>query len=211
MSKDWLAWHDAYQDETSPLSRRLQAVQEQIRRVLPHMLEGSFTAVSLCAGQGDDLIGVLKDYPQAHLVRGRLVEIDERNIERMQTKARAAGLAHLECVRGEASDPLLFAGFVSADLVLLCLIFGNISDQDVVRTIEAMPQFCKEGGTAIWTRSRREPDLTPVIRTAFREAGFAETAFIAPADVLVSVGACRFEGQTRGLQQRSLFTFESAV
>jgi hypothetical protein len=211
MTKDWLAWHEPYQDERSPLSRRLRAVQQQVRRVLPRMLDGAFTAVSLCAGQGDDLIGVLNDYSQASLVRGRLVEIDERNIERMRTKARAAGLTHLEIIRGDASDASLFEGLVPADLVLLCGIFGNIAEQDVLRTIGAMPQFCKGGGTVIWTRSRRDPDFTPVIRSAFREAGFAETAFIAPADVLFSVGACRFEGQPQDLQPGRLFTFKSAV
>ena|ERR1700676_2796093 len=127
------------------------------------MLEDPSTAVSLCAGQGDYLIGAVKNYSQASLVRGRLVEIDDRNIERMRMKARAAGLAHPEMVRGDASDASLLSGIVPADLVLLCGGFGNIGDRDVLRTIDALPQFCKEDGTVIWTRSRREPDFTPVI------------------------------------------------
>ncbi len=55
----------------------------------------------------------------------------------------------------------------------------------------ALPHLCRPGATAIWTRSRRAPDLTGSIRTWFTDAGFAEHAFDAPDDVLFSVGVHR--------------------
>jgi hypothetical protein len=43
----------------------------------------------------------------------------------------------------------------------------------------------------IWTRSRRQPDLTPRLRHWFGTAGFVEQAFHAPEDVMFSVGVHR--------------------
>jgi hypothetical protein len=204
---DWLAWHQPYEDKASALSRRLALVQSEIRRLLPEKLTDPFTVVSLCTGQGHDLLGVLQDYPDAAQIRARLVELDGRNVAMLRDRATRAGLAHLQIVHGDAADTTLHEGIVPADLVLVCGVFGNISDADIWRTIAALPQMTKVGGSVIWTRSRRPPDLTPRIRQAFQAAEFTETAFHAPDDVLFSVGACRFHGESQPLQATTLFTF----
>jgi hypothetical protein len=204
---DWVAWHQPYEDKASPLSRRLALVQSEIRRLLLETLTVPFTVVTLCAGQGDDLLGVLGDYPDAARIRARLVELDGRNVAVLRERAARAGLTHLEIVQGDAADTTLYKGIVPADLVLVCGVFGNISDADIWRTIGALPQMTKGGGSVIWTRSRRPPDLTPRIRQAFQAAGFTETAFHAPDDVLFSVGACRFQGEPQPLRATTLFTF----
>ena len=204
---DWAAWHDAYDDPDSSLSGRLRIVQDEIRRALPARAHQPFRVLSLCAGRGDDVIGALRDYPGAHMVRARLIERDARNARALESAARDAGLA-LEVVSGDAADPHLYAGAAPADLVLLCGVLGNISDADVRTTVSAMPQLCEAGGTVIWTRTRRPPDLTPRVRRWFAEAGFSELAFIAPEDELFSVGACRFLGQPQPVTwYRPLFRF----
>jgi hypothetical protein len=204
---DWVAWHDAYGDPDSSLSRRLRIVQREIRGTLPARPRRPFRVLSLCAGRGDDLIGALTGYPYAGMVRARLIEREPRNIRVIASAARDAGL-ELDIVHGDAGDPSLYAGASPADLVLLCGVLGNISDADVRATVRALTQLCQRGGTVIWTRTRRPPDLTPHVRRWFTEAGFAEVAFIAPADELFSVGASRFEGAPRqhGSAQR-LFNF----
>ncbi len=163
--------------------------------------------ISLCAGRGDDLIAVLREYPCAGLVRARLVELDPRNVEAMSASAESAGL-ELEIVRGDAAEPSLYAGAVPADVVLLCGVLGNISERDVRLTIASLPQLCRTGGTVIWTRSRRPPDLTPRVRRWLAASGFSELAFVAPPEVLFSVGVARFDGQSQPLGSRRLFTFE---
>lgn len=89
--QDWLAWHQPYEDKASPLSRRLAVVQNEIRRLLPEKLTQPYTIVSLCAGQGDDLLGVLQDYPDAAQIRARLVELDGRNVATLREKPKAQG------------------------------------------------------------------------------------------------------------------------
>jgi hypothetical protein len=77
---------------------------------------------------------------------------------------------------------------VPADLVLICGVFGNISDDDVRRTVASLPMLCAAGATVVWTRHRNPPDLTPLIREWLAEGGFAEAEFVAPDDVQWSVG-----------------------
>ena len=205
-STDWVAWHRDYEDPGSALSRRLRVVQDQLRRALPMRPREPVKVVSLCAGRADDLIGVLRDYPHADLVRARLVELDPGNVDAMSASARAAGL-ELEVVQGDAAQPSFYEGFVPADVVLLCGVLGNISTPDVRSMIASLPQLCRTGATVIWTRSRRPPDLTPRVRRWFAAAGFSELAFVAPADTLFSVGAARFDGRPEPLGTRWFFTF----
>jgi hypothetical protein len=162
--------------------------------------------ISLCAGRGGDLVEVLRDYPYAGLVQARLVELDPHNVGVMRVAARELGL-ELEIVHGDAAEPSFYEGAAPADVVLLCGVLGNISERDVQLTIASLPQLCRTGGTVIWTRSRRPPDLTPRVRRWFSAAGFAEIAFVAPDDAVWSVGAARFDGRPEPLGTHRLFTF----
>ena len=72
---DWRAWHAKYDVPGSELSRRLAAVQEQVRAALDRAPAGPVPVVSLCAGQGRDLLEVIEDHPRGADVRARLVEV----------------------------------------------------------------------------------------------------------------------------------------
>ena len=65
---------------------------------------------------------------------------------------------------GDAGATAACAGAAPADLLLLCGIFGNVSDGDIAWTIAAVPSMLTAGGTVIWTRHTGEPDLTPRVR-----------------------------------------------
>ena len=75
MSKDWLAWHRPYDEAGSPLQLRLAAVQAHIRRALGARPPGAIRVVSICAGQGRDLLEVLVDHPRRADVTAHLVEL----------------------------------------------------------------------------------------------------------------------------------------
>jgi hypothetical protein len=189
--RDWVAWHDPYDDPGSPLHRRLQIVQRHVTAALDHAPNGPVRAISLCAGQGRDLIGALAHHPRRHDVVARLVELDERNVELARAAAGARGLDGIEVVAGDAALSDAYEGAAPADLVLVCGVFGNISDADITSTIEFLPQLCAENATVIWTRHRRPPDATPAIRACFDESGFDEVAFDRSADLLFGVGVER--------------------
>jgi hypothetical protein len=191
---DWTAWHDEYDLPGSWMARRLRVVQDRIRTVLDDSPPGPLQAISLCAGQGRDLIGVLADHPRRADVRARLVELDERNAADAEDAARAAGLSGVEVVTGDASVTDRYADVVPADLVLVCGVFGNITDADIRRTVGFCTQLCATGGTVVWTRHREPPDLVPVVCEWFEANGF-ERRWLSPPDADFGVGVHRFTGR----------------
>ena len=208
---DWSAWHRAYDLPGSFLSARLALVQMRIRTWLDRAPAGPLRAVSLCAGEGRDLIPVLASHPRGRDVAARLVERDPRNAAAARAAAHGAGLAGIEIVGADAGHCKVYAGAVPAELVLACGVFGNVTDEDIDATIAGLPSLCAPGATVLWTRHRSAPDRTPAIRSAFAAAGFDEAAFDAPTDFLFSVGTHRLAAAPAPFEPgRRLFTFVGA-
>lgn len=183
------------------------AVQVQIRAVLDSVPPGPLKVISLCAGQGRDLLEVLAGHPRRDDVRARLVELDAQNAEAARTRARAAGLGCVEIVTGDASLTDHYQDMAPADLVLACGVFGNITLGDVECTVGACCQLCKAGGTVIWTRSRAAPDRVPLICEWFEERGF-DRQWLSGPDVGFGVGVHRFGGEPQPLAGgQRMFTF----
>ncbi len=206
--QDWARWHRSYDDPSSSLSRRLRVVQEHLRHALEER-PGRVRIVSMCAGEGRDVINVLAERPQRADVAARLVELDPRNAEVARQAARAAGLDKVEVVCADAAATDSYDGAVPADIVLACGVFGNISEEDIVRTIEHLPSLCSANATVIWTRGAwPERDVALEIRRWFDERGFQEMAFVAPADARFRVGVHRLTAEPRPLARGvSLFRF----
>ena len=191
--RDWYAWHHDYDEPGTALARRLAAVQDQIRTALDAAPPGPLRAISLCAGQGRDLIGALARHPRRDDVSARLVELDPRNAAVARAAAEAAGLSQVEVVTGDAALTDHYAGMVPAYLVLVCGVFGNMTDDDVRRTIGYCTQLCAHGGTVVWTRGRWEPDLVPQICDWFAGRGF-ELRWVSDPAQGWGAGAHRFTG-----------------
>jgi len=204
---DWHAWHRPYDDPDSRLSRRLHAVQELVRAALDQAAPGPIKAISICAGQGRDLLEVLADHPRSADVAARLVELDPRNAEAAREAATRAALSGVDVVTGDGSYSNAYEGAIPANLVLVCGVFGNISSRDVARTIAYLPRLCAAGATAIWTRHRKPPDVTITIRQWFAKHHFEEIAFVSPANTW-AVGAHRNAGSQMPFEPDvKLFTF----
>jgi hypothetical protein len=204
---DWFTWHHDYDVPGTALARRLAAVQEQIRAALDQARPGPLRSISVCAGQGRDLIGALAGHPRRPDVRARLVEIDPRSAEFARQAARAADLPGIEVVIGDAALTDAYAGLVPADLVLVCGVFGNLTDADIERTVSYCTQLCAQGGTVIWTRGRWSPDLLPEICDWFADRGFDELWVSDPAEGW-GAAAHRFTGTPDPLEPGArMFTF----
>ena len=210
--KDWLAWHAAYDDPSSPMSARLRRVSWHLARAIDQAPAGPVRLVSLCAGQGRDVLGVLPAHPRRHDVHAVLVEADARIAGQARRAAEEAGVPQVEVRWADAGAVANFADALPADVLLLCGIFGNISDRDIKRTVDTAPALCAIGATVIWTRHRRPPDLTPRIRAWFASNGFDEIAFEAlSTSTSASMGANRLrDAPSPGFPGHPLFTFREA-
>ena len=205
---DWVEWHRDYDDPGSPLTRRLELVQRRLRAELDHARAGEIRLISLCSGQGRDVIGVLADHPRRDEVRARLVELDERNVAAARQAAQAAGLHGVETLQADAGVTDACVGAAPAQIIVVCGVFGNISARDIRGTVAALPSLCAPGALVLWTRHRAPPDLTPAIRSWFGEAGFREEAFDVSQDGFMAVGAHRLTGEPAALAPgQRLFTF----
>ena len=187
---DWTEWHAGYDVAGSKLSHRLRIVQQQIRSALDALPTGPRALISLCAGQGRDVIEVLADHPRRGDVRARLVELDPRNVAAARAAADATGLDRVEVLAGDAGLIDHYLPLIPADVVVACGVFGNLAEPDVLRTVDACAALCARDGTVIWTRHRGEPDRVPAVCDRFESQGF-ERLFLTPPELGFSVGAHR--------------------
>lgn len=204
---DWRAWHKAYDNPDSTLPERLTVVQERIAAALDAAPAGPLRLISMCAGQGRDVIPVLAGHPRGRDVTARLVELDPQLAEVARQGAAAAGLGQVEVMTGDAGVTSAYTSLIPADIVLVCGVFGNISEADIERTIGCCAWLSAGGATVIWTRARGEPDLIPQICDWFAGHGF-ELLWLSGSEKKFGVGAHRFTGQSqpRGAAVR-MFTF----
>ena len=198
--RDWVTWHAPYDEPGSNLDRRLRWVQRRIGQALDEARPGPIRVLSLCAGQGRDLLEVLPDHPRRDDVAGLLVELDERNVAHARAQAEAEGLDAIEVLQAGAARSFprasppgrtgVFHGGSRRPL-WLCGSYGNISDEDIATTVRHLPELCAPGAVTFWTRHRGAPDLTPAIRQWYMDAGFEEVAFDSEDGFLFGVGTAR--------------------
>jgi hypothetical protein len=190
-----VGWHDAYDEPGSALGRRLEAVRGMVADALDQApRRRPVRLISVCAGQGRDVVGALAYHPRRRDVSARLVELDPRNAELARHRAGAAGLDRVEVVTADAGRSDAYIGAAPADVVLVCGVFGNVVDDEIPCIIEQLPRLCAEGATVVWTRNREPVDDVTRVRKWFAAAGFGEVDLVAPDDVAFVVGAHRLLG-----------------
>jgi len=190
--KDWVAWHRGYEDPSSSLSQRLERVICHLGLALDRAPRGPIQLVSLCAGQGHDVLGALPGHPRRVDVSALLIEANATNAALARERAAASGLTRVRVREADASLVSSFADGLLADVLLLSGIFGQVSEADIKRTVDAAAPLCADAGTVIWTRHRRPPDVTVRIRGWFAANGFDEVAFDSlDTEFLTGVGVHR--------------------
>lgn len=196
----WVTWHREYEDPDSRLNRRVGHVQRLLRDALDAAPPGPIRLLSLCAGEGRDVFGVLPDHPRSGDVTARLVELDPI----LAGRARAAAPSNVEVLEADAGSTACAAGIAPVDVLLLCGIFGNVPTEDIAHTVRSAASLCRPGATVIWTRYRGTPDVTPRLRQWFVEAGWDEVEFV---DDPSAVGANRLRPGAPVTETDHLFTF----
>ena len=211
MTADWLRWHEAYGDPMSPLSMRLNDVIEATSSMLDSAHPGPIRMLSLCAGDARDIASVLAGHPRHEDVTGCAVELDPTLASQASVNlAVTDGRVSVLCA--DAGNPAFWQQFLPVDLLILVGIFGNISDSDVEQLIKAVPTICGQWGSIVWTRHRRDPDLTPSIRRWFDEVGCAAQSFRSPGPNGYAVGTETFVHARRPSPlPRRLFSFVAAT
>jgi hypothetical protein len=212
-STDWQAWHASYDDPGSDLSRRRRSVQTRIEAWLDERPDEQLRVVSACSGDGRDLLEVLARRPDADRVSALLLETDEALAAAAGGFAADHGLTRVDVRRADAGRTDSYSGAVPADLVMICGVLGNLTDEDARATVAVTRELAAPGALVLWTRGRfadRDGDEpTDLIRGWFAEDGFEEVSFDAPEDTSYRVGAHRLVAAPRPAgPNRTFFTFQ---
>jgi hypothetical protein len=208
VERDWLEWHRIYDDPASPLSWRLRTVQSHVVRACTEQPPGPIRVISMCAGQGRDLIGALNSHPRRDDVRALLVERDERNVARARQAAAHSGLDGLEVVAGDASNSSWYANAVPCDLILACGMLGNIDPSGLPALIDEFSRLSAAGAAVIWTYNRLDPQKVRALREMFAAGGYEELAYEESSLGPEVVGLSRLAGPPKDFRNDvTMFTF----
>ena len=141
---NWGDWHKDYENFPS-LQARLKIVGEQIAGALNECPAGPVQIVSICSGDGRDVINALQNHPRRAEVTAWLLDKDAESITRGRAAAAAAGLGgQLRFVEADATLAKNYPGAVPADLILLSGFLGHLPHEDVPRLIGNLPMLCKK-------------------------------------------------------------------
>jgi hypothetical protein len=208
---DWQSWHDRY-DSSAELAARLQLVQAQITTCLDSLPPGPVQVISVCAGDGRDLVGALCDHRRAPDVRARLVEREGELVELGKRTAATAGLSgRVEFVAADATTSTPYVGMAPADLVLACGVLGNVRETDLAELVGNLRALCRPGGFLVWTHHRRTIEgrrLTELIRGLLGAARFEPVTYHVTPEGTSGVSTHRYGGGIVPLRpEQPLFRF----
>jgi hypothetical protein len=208
---DWFAWHTLYDDPTSKRAKRLSRMQSAVLQALISHGPGSIDLLSVCAGQGREIVGALEQFPRPADVAVTTIELDPRNAGYARAAVERAGAGRVESIVADAGLRTHYTGGRAYDVLLLCGVFGNLVLSDIERTADLAAAVVRPGGRVVWTRHRGSPDRVPVIASWFEARGFVPEHMNDPADS-IAVAVHRMDGPTRPLPAGDrMFTFVSGV
>ena len=204
MARDWHAWYAEYDDPESSLSRRLAVVRSELAGVLAART-APVTLLSLCAGDGRDTLPVLAAADTQ--VSAVLVELDPDLAETARREAAALGL-DVDVRTDDAGLVAAWLDVVPVDVLMMCGVLGNVSDDDARRIVTGAALMLQRGGTMIWTRSDRgSEDPSEWVRSLLLEAGWEERSFVRPDDASYRVGVHTWNGIASGILADTMFSF----
>jgi hypothetical protein len=193
----------------------LVVVQGYLERALteaPAENDGRRRLISMCAGDGRDVLPVLARHARGRMVHAVLAELDPELGRRARAAASELGLPGVDVRTGDAGLADTYLDVAPAHVVMACGVFGNISGEHVRRTVAALPALLVAGGIVVWTRGRGDGNSDPSadVGACFEEHGFQEMAFTRPTDARFRVGMHRLvaaPAPARQLSQARLFVF----
>lgn len=148
----WNGWPEsAYRQ--APYQQRLLAVQDHLAAALNAAPAGPVNLISICAGDGRDVIGVLQSHSRRGDVTSWLVEQDGQSVADGFEHAARAGLQNsIHFVHGDATVYETYADIAPANVVLLCGVWGHVPISERPDLVRALAAVCRPTGSVVWTR-----------------------------------------------------------
>jgi hypothetical protein len=148
----WSGWpQQVYR--TAHYQQRLAAVQMHLGECIDLAPAGLVRIVSLCAGDGRDVIGTMVGHRRRGDVRACLVELNEHSVGQGIESAKAAGVdGQIKFIAGDATDFASYQGYLPCDIMLVCGVWGHVPPLERERLVASLAKFGKQGSAVVWTR-----------------------------------------------------------
>jgi hypothetical protein len=175
------------------------------------MAPGPVRIISICAGDGRNVLETLRTHARRGDVSAWLVELDINSVAAGQRQAAALGLSRqVNCVHADATDFATYQMIAPADIVLLSGVWGHVSLDTRQTLVDSLVTLCRPGGTVIWTRgAAKGPERVHQIRSLFSPRIWSELKFEDTPDKNWVVATYRNVGPARELPARGkVFHFE---
>jgi hypothetical protein len=151
----WRVWSDWPQEvyQRQSYQQRLSKVQEHFAQSLDSAPRGPVRVLSLCAGDGRDVIGVLRSHPRRTGVTAWLVESNRQSVAIGVRHAASAGLEKtVNFLCGDATLYVTYKDLAPADIVLVCGVWGHVAANQRAQLVAGIASLCKPDAAVIWTR-----------------------------------------------------------
>jgi hypothetical protein len=151
-SDTWSGWSESAYRKRG-YQQRLLLVQEQLAQCVDTARPGTIRILSMFAGDGRDVLGVLGNHQRQNDVVACLIEQSSQAVDTGTQRALELGLESVATFRHtDATDYEAYRGLAPADLILLCGVWGHVPSQERPQLIQALASLCAAGGMVIWTR-----------------------------------------------------------
>jgi hypothetical protein len=208
--RTWTGW-PARAYERSGSQQRLAAVQVHLADCLDSAATGRVRVLSMCAGDGRDVIGVLESHPRKRDAVAWLVEMDQKSVALGVGRATDAGLAGtINFLRGDATDSATYRNVAPGDIVLVCGVWGHVPSDERASLVSSLAALCRPGGAVIWTRGvRRGMERLHEIQAHFSGSCWQELRVSITPDQKWAVATYRYQGPSRALAiDQPIFHFQ---
>lgn len=148
----WSGWPEkAYRKER--YRQRLAAVQSHFACALDQVPGDRATVLSMCAGDGRDVIEVLAAHPRRNDTSAWLVELNPKSVALGMQHASSARLeSAVTFLNADATDYAIYRSIAPADIVLACGVWGHVPAAERSQLVRAFASLCTPGGCVIGTR-----------------------------------------------------------
>ena len=202
----WSSW-PAKAYTRAGYQQRLAKVERHLGESLDLAPIGPVRIVSMCAGDGRDVVGVVESHPRRDEVLAWLVELNGHSVAAGIAHARQAGLERsVSFLHADATTFATYRNIAPADVLLLCGVWGHVPLEERASLVRACGMLCKPGGVVIWTRGVRQGTTRfEAIRELFARPTWEEIRATVSPDANWAVATHRYVGPAIALPASGQF------
>jgi hypothetical protein len=186
-------------------------VQAHLTECLEMAPRGPLRIVSMCAGDGRDVIGVLRSHPRRTEVTAWLVELDRESVAAGLRLASGAGLGKsVNFLHQDATAYETYLEIAPSDILLVCGVWGHVPVHERSPLVRAVTCFCSPGGTVIWTcGTKKGGTRLQEIQSLFTGSSWEIVRLSSTPDKRWAVATHRYNGPPNALPRGGpIFNFQ---